>query len=401
MLAVALLSAFSLTTLPATSTVAQELTIGSEAPALDIEHWVSSRDGEFSEVTEFESGKVYVVEFWATWCGPCISSMPHLVEIQNEYASKGVQIISVSREDLETVEKFLDRKVRKRGDSDPDAEPMTYAELTGQYCLTTDPDGSVNEDYMKAAGQTGIPCCFIVGKTGLIEWIGHPIRMDDALAGVVDDSWDREAFAAEFAAKAEAKAKFTALLKEASGLADDGEYVTAFDKIEAFAETLPADDRNRSRLNRFMNSIAIKAGGDLLTKTMNSVVDSKNPMQSLTFSTQILREVGPDEKLDKGLEAALLGATDKAIELSDEGRLRSMAIFTRARALLRLERFDESAETLKKAMEDGDNPPLMKLLKEVEKAKEEAMEGSDAKEEGAMEGSGAKEEESAADKEQE
>ena len=133
---------------------------------------------------------------------------------------------------------------------------------------------------------------------------------------------------------------------------------------------------------------------------MNSVVDSKNPMQSLTFSTQILREVGPDEKLDKGLEAALLGATDKAIELSDEGRPRSTAMFTKARALLRLERFDESAEILKKAME-GDNPPLMKLLKEVEKAKEEAMEGSDAKEEGAMEGSGAKEEESAADKEQE
>lgn len=88
------------------------LTIGSDAPPLDVEHWVQNGNGKFKPVTKVQAGKVYVVEFWATWCGPCVQSMPHLAALQTEYASKGVQLISISDEDLETVEKFLEREVR-------------------------------------------------------------------------------------------------------------------------------------------------------------------------------------------------------------------------------------------------------------------------------------------------
>jgi thioredoxin-like negative regulator of GroEL len=55
---------------------------------------------------------------------------------------------------------------------------------------------------MEAAGQNGIPTCFIVGKSGLIEWIGHPMEMDGPLADVVGDKWDREAALASFKKKA-------------------------------------------------------------------------------------------------------------------------------------------------------------------------------------------------------
>ncbi len=169
------------------------LTIGSTAPALDVEHWVSDRNGEFQAVTEFEEGKIYVIEFWATWCGPCISSMPHLVELQNAHAKDGVQVISISDEDIDRVNKFLERKYTAGDEAvESEEQPANYAELTSAYCLTTDPDKSCKTDYMTAANQNGIPCCFLVGKTGKIEWIGHPMSLDRSLEAVIAGTWDRD-----------------------------------------------------------------------------------------------------------------------------------------------------------------------------------------------------------------
>jgi thiol-disulfide isomerase/thioredoxin len=193
-LSLALLAAVA--TLPAACLADEGLTIGSKAPSINVEHWVSDGKGAFKPVKEFQTGKVYVVEFWATWCGPCIASMPHLVEVQTDYAKKGVQIISISDEDLETVEGFLKRPF-EAPEGTKDA-PATFGDLTSAYCLTTDPDRSVYIDYMEAAGQGGIPTCFIVGKTGLVEWIGHPMEMDEPLAQIVGDSWDRAAALAKF-----------------------------------------------------------------------------------------------------------------------------------------------------------------------------------------------------------
>lgn len=170
------------------------LTVGSDAPQLDVEHWVQDGNGKFEPVTEFTRGKVYVVEFWATWCGPCVQSMPHLAGLQKRYAKQGVQVVSVSDEDLDTVETFLDREIRGGGAGKDSPSPKTYRELTSAYCLTTDPDQSTYHDYMEAAAKGGIPTAFIVGKDSKIEWIGHPMEMDGPLEAVVNDTWDRPAY---------------------------------------------------------------------------------------------------------------------------------------------------------------------------------------------------------------
>ena len=66
--------------------------------------------------------------------------------------------ISISSEEPEKVEEFLDRK---KGDT-------TYREITSAYRLATDPDRSVNDDYMRAAGQNGIPTAFLERQNG--DW---------------------------------------------------------------------------------------------------------------------------------------------------------------------------------------------------------------------------------------
>jgi thiol-disulfide isomerase/thioredoxin len=178
------------------------LTINSVAPELDIEHWVQDGEGFFKPVTKFEKGKVYIVEFWATWCPPCVASMPHLSALQNQYRDQGLQIVSVSDEDLETVEAFLKREApsKNKEEATPSEEgaKRTFAELTKNYCLTTDPDGSTSSSYMQAAQRNGIPCAFIVGKSHRVEWIGHPMQIDEPLAAVLAGTWDAEKFAVEF-----------------------------------------------------------------------------------------------------------------------------------------------------------------------------------------------------------
>lgn len=202
----------------------EPLKIGSPAPNLDIEHWLSDGNGFFKPVKELEPGKVYVVEFWATWCSPCIASMPHLAELQNKYRGRDVQIVSVSDEPLETVEEFLKREAEVAKD-----ETKTFAEITAAYSLTTDPDRSVYESYMDASQQQGIPTAFIVGKDGKIEWIGHPMEMDEPLEKVASDSWDRVAFAKLY----EADKNFDVVLQRISTLAGSGKFDEALAAIDA------------------------------------------------------------------------------------------------------------------------------------------------------------------------
>ncbi len=219
LLTVVFCAAVAAFTLQPVSALEKELGIGSKAPALDIEHWIQDGGGFFKPVKEFEDGKVYVVEFWATWCGPCINSMPHLAEVQNKYRGRGVQIVSVSDETLDEVNDLLGRENEQVG--------KTFQEITSAYSLTTDPDRSVHIDYMEASGQQGIPTSFIVGKTGQIEWIGHPMGMDEPLEAVVTDSWDREKFKEQLRMQEEAEAN----LQEIPKLANAGKFTEALELV--------------------------------------------------------------------------------------------------------------------------------------------------------------------------
>ncbi len=151
---------------------APTLKVGDPAPALKIEKWVK---GE--AITGFEKERVYVVEFWATWCGPCRASIPHLTHLQKQYKDKGVTVVGISSSEqkgLSDVEPFV-KKMGARMD----------------YTVAWDDQGATSTAWMDAAGQHGIPTAFVVDQKSTIAWIGHPLAgLDKVVKRVTARTWD-------------------------------------------------------------------------------------------------------------------------------------------------------------------------------------------------------------------
>jgi thiol-disulfide isomerase/thioredoxin len=154
---------------------AQGLRIGDPAPKLEVKFFVKGEP-----VKAFEPGKNYVVEFWATWCGPCIVSIPHLTELQKKYPD--VTFIGVSIEaKYDLVKPFVDKK----------GEAMSYRVAVDDVPQgKKDWEGAMGVSWLAAAEQDGIPAAFIVNKEGKIAWVGHPMEMDKPLEMVANGKWN-------------------------------------------------------------------------------------------------------------------------------------------------------------------------------------------------------------------
>jgi thiol-disulfide isomerase/thioredoxin len=349
---------------PASARADDLLTIGSDAPALDVEHWVQNGEGKFGKVTKFEKDKVYVVEFWATWCGPCVASMPHIVETQKKYAEKGVQIVSISNEPKETVEEFLDRKVPRS------EKEMTFRDLTKSYCLTTDPDGSVNESYMEAAGQNGIPCAFIVGKDGKIEWIGHPMQMDEPLKSVVEGKWDRKAFADEFKEQQEAEALQMKVQQQVGLLLRDKKFKEALEKFDELTAPVKSPEMKLqfAMMKLRLHQIASSEQSEV-AKTLKDTLAmaSKDPMMSnqVAWTVWEMTEQGQLKKDKELLGEALKVAQAAADKL--EGEPKAMTLDTVAHLNYGLGNIADAIKAQKAAIAImGDKDEYKAFLEELE-----------------------------------
>ncbi len=125
--------------------------IGDAAPELKIGKWIQG-DG-----VEIKKGQITVVEFWATWCPPCRTSIPHLNELYKKYKDKGVSLVGISDEKEKTVESF----VKKMGSK------MEYPVAIGTE--------QTQKGYMSAFKVMGIPHAFVVDADGKFAWQGHPM----------------------------------------------------------------------------------------------------------------------------------------------------------------------------------------------------------------------------------
>jgi thiol-disulfide isomerase/thioredoxin len=198
---------------------AQTLGVGDPAPKLEVKSFVKGEP-----VTAFERGKTYVVEFWATWCGPCRTSIPHLTELQKKHPEVTFIGVSISEQNQDLVKPF----VEKMGDK------MAYRVALDLVDKDKNTQGVMSKTWMTAAGQNGIPTAFIVSGVGNIYWIGHPMQMDEPLEKIASGSWDLKSAVEENRKETEKQAKLQKLGSAVDAAIKSGQpkdVVTSIDKI--------------------------------------------------------------------------------------------------------------------------------------------------------------------------
>jgi thiol-disulfide isomerase/thioredoxin len=162
------------------------LMVGDSAPPIRVSAFLKGEP-----ITAFQKGQVYVIDFWATWCGPCKEIIPHLTELQKKYGNK-VRIVGVSV--WEPREKDVEPFVKEWGDK----MGYTVASDRVEGITTTDEEkrsresvdkGLMSKGYLVDSGwsKSGIPCAFIVDGEGRIAWIGNLAGNSSQMDRVLDD----------------------------------------------------------------------------------------------------------------------------------------------------------------------------------------------------------------------
>ncbi len=140
--------------------------VGDPAPVLGLEKLLQAPKGTTLDWKALR-GKVLVLEFWATWCGPCVREIPFLNKLTHSFKDKPVRFISITDEPESVIRPFLEKKP-----------------IHGWVGLDT--DGSI----FKAYGVSSRPTTVVVDQHGkLVGWTDpgtlcdHPEILDDLLAG--------------------------------------------------------------------------------------------------------------------------------------------------------------------------------------------------------------------------
>lgn len=122
----------------------------------------SIQDQKIIDITNFR-GKAVLINFWATWCGPCVQEIPSLISLQDEFGPQGLTVIGVSMD--QNGEGPVKKLIAKTG--------INYPIVMG--------DAKISRDF---GGIFGIPASFLIDQSGTVRkrfngWTSHEAFTDE------------------------------------------------------------------------------------------------------------------------------------------------------------------------------------------------------------------------------
>ena len=349
----ALLSSASAVVAQEKAATAATLSVGDKVPELKGITWLQG-----DAVKSFdEKGKVYMLELWATWCGPCVAIIPHVNDLQKKYGDKGLVVVGMNvwEDKIEAPTEFL----KKQG------EAMSY-----RVAFSGGSKGDFATNWLKPAGVQGIPHAFII-QDGKILYSGHPSQLKDAsIEAMLSGKYD----AAAEAKKQEAAAKEEAALRE--------KIMPLFQKkdwdgILALAKTL--DDSNPAKLQLQLTAISEKGDWVALTEIRKGLAaNADSPIKASDLDQNAALGMKAGEGAKEYAVAALASFEPTPADAPIPEQLHKMLMSSRLNFLAgNTEVAKKDLATAKAQLAKVDNPQMKQQLGAIFPAAEKALaEGS-------------------------
>lgn len=299
-----------------TSTVRAEVRPGDTAPPVMITNWIKQNPfGDWSkdkplDLTEVGKGKVILLEFWATWCAPCIQIIPHNNELYQKYKDNGLLMISLTDtargQQLSTVERF----VEGRGNG-------------MDYPVAFDGTQQTSLDYVYSAGGFGLPHAVLIDKKGKVAWSGHPMMpaMEQILEDLLLDRYDPE----KLRAKAALEAKLEPIIMEFNRTASMGDWDKSLRLTDTMLDVDPSHEE-AIRLTIMIHVNEIKDTNALRGWIAKQIDDHGDNPDAMLAMTHVLLDLDIENRQpDLALRAARAALAKKPRDTDAASALANVA----------------------------------------------------------------------------